>query len=137
MLILENLEKSRTELLQTAFNAESKFESRLAALALLDAQGLIRARESYGESWCKRGGVGAFMMLARKWDRLEEMLSKAEDKYDVLETVRKEVASPGPSSGEQLLDTIRDLRRYLMLVEEKLLEDGDFAAQAPFSRDNQ
>jgi hypothetical protein len=25
----------------------------------------------YDASWKKRGGVGAFMMLARKWDRLE------------------------------------------------------------------
>ena len=31
---------------------------------------LTFARISYGESWINRGGIGAFMNLARKWDRM-------------------------------------------------------------------
>ena len=43
-----------------------------------DITGLLKAERSYGDSWKKRGGVGAFMMLARKWDRLENQV-KAHD----------------------------------------------------------
>lgn len=59
--------------------------------------------EKYGESWKKRGGVGAFMMLARKWDRIEHQC--AQRGYDVL------------AVADLLLDDIRDLRNYLLLVE--------------------
>ena len=41
-----------------------------------DVTELEEAHESYGNSWRKRGGIGAYMMLARKWDRLE---NKAEE----------------------------------------------------------
>ena len=37
-----------------------------------DVHKLHEAEKSYGNSWKQRGGVGAFMMLARKWDRLEK-----------------------------------------------------------------
>ena len=36
-----------------------------------DVRELVEAEKSYGDSWRKRGGTGAFMMLARKWDRIE------------------------------------------------------------------
>ena len=36
-----------------------------------DIECLKNAEVSYGDSWRKRGGIGAFMMLARKWDRIE------------------------------------------------------------------
>lgn len=75
-----------------------------------DVGGLLEARKSYGESWCKRGGIGAFMMLARKMDRIENQAKNCG--WDVFEAVRK---YPGK---EGVLDDIRDLRRYLILVEE-------------------
>ena len=40
-------------------------------IAQNDLQALQRAEQSYGDSWKRRGGVGAFMMLARKFDRIE------------------------------------------------------------------
>ena len=43
-------------------------------VARADVTALEKAEESYGDSWKKRGGVGAFMMLARKWDRLEKQV---------------------------------------------------------------
>lgn len=61
----------------------------------------------YGRSWLKRGGVGAFMMLARKWDRVENDASK--QSFDILKAILV--------YDESLLDDIRDLRRYLLLVE--------------------
>ena len=39
-------------------------------LAHTDVEKLEEAQISYGDSWRSRGGVGAFMMLARKFDRI-------------------------------------------------------------------
>ena len=78
-------------------------------LANIDVAKLKHAQESYGDSWRSRGGVGAFMMLARKWDRIENQVSK--DGYDIFKTINSDPSSSG------ILDDIRDLRRYLLLVE--------------------
>ena len=78
-------------------------------LANIDVAKLKHAQESYGDSWRSRGGVGAFMMLARKWDRIENLVSK--DGYDIFKTINNDPSSSG------ILDDIRDLRRYLLLVE--------------------
>lgn len=101
----------------------------LNALALIskeDVEGLLKAQESYGDSWKRRGGVGAFMMLARKWDRLEQaMTARVEapkggslDRYDIF----TRTMSDGRAEG--LIDDIRDLRRYLLLVEGELRARG-------------
>jgi hypothetical protein len=65
--------------------------------------------EGYNASWKQRGGAGAFFMLARKWDRIEATV-KAKG-YDVFMAIAQDT---GP---EGVLDDIRDLRRYLLLVE--------------------
>jgi len=78
-------------------------------LANGDVTALEEAQKSYGDSWRKRGGVGAFMMLARKWDRIENQVGK--NSYDVFKTIRDDLTDTG------ILDDIRDLRRYLLLVE--------------------
>tara|TARA_R110000824_G_scaffold64402_2_gene168243 strand:+ start:15874 stop:16266 length:393 start_codon:yes stop_codon:yes gene_type:complete len=82
-----------------------------------DAYFLKKAFESYGDSWKKRGGVGAFMMLARKWDRLEHSLEK-KNQYDIFEAIEKDRRPEG------IIDDIRDLRRYLVLVETEMLTRG-------------
>ena len=78
-------------------------------LANLDVAKLREAQVSYGDSWRKRGGIGAFMMLARKWDRIENQVTK--EGYDIFKTINNDPSSTG------ILDDIRDLRRYLLLVE--------------------
>ena len=78
-----------------------------------DIECLAKAEESYGDSWKKRGGVGAFMMLARKWDRLENKTN--EYGWDIFEAIQDD------NRPEGILDDIRDLRRYLLLVEEYIL----------------
>ena len=78
-------------------------------LANLDVSKLEQAERSYGDSWRKRGGIGAFMMLARKWDRIENQVTK--DGYDIFESIYNDPSDTG------VLDDIRDLRRYLLLVE--------------------
>lgn len=111
--------------------AEAAFEESLCKVVDADVSALIKARKNYGESWCKRGGTGAFMMLARKWDRLENYLanppsehvgphatSPAFDKYDILRALGFDRRPEG------LIDDVRDLRRYLILVEAKLSELG-------------
>lgn len=79
-------------------------------LALEDVSVLKVKGQHYGRSWIKRGGVGAFMMLARKWDRIENDAEK--QGFDILAALRSSKAA-----GKDLLDDIADIRRYLLLVE--------------------
>tara|TARA_R100000482_G_scaffold42279_1_gene14676 strand:- start:1917 stop:2243 length:327 start_codon:yes stop_codon:yes gene_type:complete len=81
----------------------------ISKIANEDVDKLVKAQESYGDSWRSRGGVGAFMMLARKWDRIENQVTK--EGYDIFKTINNDPSSTG------ILDDIRDLRRYLLLVE--------------------
>jgi hypothetical protein len=90
--------------------------TQLEGIASHDVEGLMEAQQHYGDSWMKRGGVGAFMMLARKWDRLEQAVMARG--YDVFDTIRKDLRAEG------VVDDIRDLRRYLMLVEAKMIQEG-------------
>jgi hypothetical protein len=87
----------------------------LQTIADSDVVALEEAEKSYGDSWRKRGGVGAFMMLARKWDRIENQV-KAQQ-YDVFDAIQSDRRAEG------IMDDIQDLRRYLMLVEEHM-SDG-------------
>ena len=87
----------------------SEIIRQVDVLASLDTVKLQEAEQSYGDSWKQRGGVGAFMMLARKWDRLEKQAN--EFNYDVF------LAAAEDPREEGVLDDIRDLRRYLFLVE--------------------
>lgn len=80
-------------------------------LELTDKAALEKANKDYGDSWRRRGGVGAFMMLARKWDRIETQLKNNPPQWDVLQQLEIDDRPEG------LIDDIRDLRRYLMLVE--------------------
>lgn len=83
----------------------------ISDMALADVEELLEKQKSYGDSWKSRGGVGAFMMLARKWDRIENQVGEYD--YNVF------TALEGLYSGgvDGLLDDIQDLRRYLLLVE--------------------
>jgi|TARA_R100000315_G_scaffold62508_1_gene44625 hypothetical protein len=87
-----------------------------------DQKALTKAEEYYGNSWKKRGGVGAFMMLARKWDRIENQVTfqaqEGGDSYDIFRTLKDQADD---ETEEGIIDDIRDLRRYLLLVESELL----------------
>lgn len=92
-----------------------KYLDRLEYIASADIAVLKAKEETYQGSWKKRGGVGAFMMLARKWDRLENMC-QAED-WDIFKAI-----DSGMLSGEDgtALAEVQDLRRYLLLVEAEI-----------------
>jgi hypothetical protein len=92
------------------------FLHQLHAIGVEDAEGLKVAAQSYGHSWKSRGGVGAFMMLARKWDRLENRLRKC--LWDIFRAIATD------DRGEGVIDDVRDLRRYLMLVEGEMRARG-------------
>ena len=86
---------------------------RIEALGETDAEVLREKGRSYGSSWCRYGGVSAFMNLARKWDRLVHAV-QGEYKYDIF------AAAAADTRNEPILEDIRDLRRYLFLVEERI-----------------
>jgi hypothetical protein len=107
----EDLHSDRSDLLLKQISTE-------------DVNGLIKAARSYGDSWKKRGGIGAFMMLCRKWDRIEQQVSRPSmdlrdgrghvPQFDIFRHIETDKRPEG------LIDDIRDLRRYLMLVEEEM-----------------
>ena len=92
-------------------------------VAQVDVTKLHKAEQSYGNSWKQRGGVGAFMMLARKWDRLEKQVN--ESNYDIF------LAAEEDTRAEGILDDIQDLRRYLMLVEAEIIRKETTNEQEP------
>ena len=96
----------------------SKIIQKVNVLANDDVSALHEAEKSYGDSWKKRGGIGAFMMLARKWDRIENQSN--DYTYDIFLALEEDQRPEG------LIDDIRDLRRYLLLVEaEMALQNND------------
>jgi hypothetical protein len=116
-----------TDLTQDSGN---KFLELLETIGAEDAAGLKKAAESYGNSWKSRGGVGAFMMLARKWDRMEnrvkrevytatpEKMGRWAGPYDIFHHIAADPRAEG------VIDDVRDLRRYLMLVEAEMRARG-------------
>lgn len=106
-----------------------------------DVEELESAQKSYGDSWKKRGGTGAFMMLARKWDRIENFLGNLAKRAQANNQVN---ADGSPISNhdifaailmdtrrEGIIDDIRDLRRYLILVEAHMLATGGVEMPVP------
>lgn len=115
---------------------------RIALIAMDDAVVLKKKDAEYGGSWLRRGGIGAFMMLARKWDRLEtamqtkmsiqvahdpkvtggdgyseqDFYDDPVDKFDIITRAVEDGREEG------ILDDIGDLRRYLLLVEAEIRE---------------
>ncbi len=85
-------------------------EQRRLRSGAYEANFLEGRQATYGDSWKRRGGVGAFMMLARKWDRIENMTGD-----DI--KLRKAVET---NTGD-IIDDIDDLRRYLLLVEDECI----------------
>ena len=88
---------------------QKKFQEMLDIVEQ-DVEELVEAEKSYGNSWRKRGGIGAFMMLARKWDRIENQVRCTN--FDIFSAIRNDTRPEG------IIDDIHDLRRYLILVEQ-------------------
>ncbi len=69
---------------------------------------------AYGNSWKKRGDVGVLYTVARKWDRMEQIITNAMQKGEVTE---KGNINLKKSTGdyETFLDTIGDMGNYMFL----------------------
>lgn len=78
-----------------------------------DISEIKRKDLEYGGSWLKRQGVGAWMMACRKFDRLEEQIKRSN--WDVF------AAAEFDQRDEGVIDDLRDLRRYLCLIESEIL----------------
>lgn len=85
--------------------------SQIRDIANTDVDTLIKKGETYGRSWQNRGGAGAFMMLARKWDRIE----------NICKGVGYNIFKAGVNNTGEILDDIADLRAYLLLVESEVI----------------
>lgn len=100
---------------------------QLQAIADGDVANIEEKERAYGSSWKRRGGIGAFMMFARKFDRIEQRVSTeiaataeapAAQKHNLFQHILAD------RRAEPLLDDIRDLRRYLVLVEAEMAARG-------------
>lgn len=100
----------------------------LEAIAAIDVANVREKERTYRGSWKRRGGVGAFMMLARKWDRLEGMLGIVDGtQYNIFAAIE---AKPSGCDGSTLAE-VRDLRRYLLLVEAEMVSRGVVKIEQP------
>jgi len=88
----------------------------IAKQALSDVMLLARKNEAYGDSWKQRGGRGAWFTLVRPWDRLVNMVEQADDDIFAAGDLVHE------DKDSDILDSIRDVRNYLFLVEEEIKE---------------
>jgi hypothetical protein len=87
----------------------------LEAISQRDIATLHRKEATYGGSWKKRGGSGAFMVSFRKADRLENIA--ANYGYDIFKALAVDMSGADGSA----LAELRDLRQYLMLIEGEAL----------------
>jgi hypothetical protein len=94
-----------------------KYHRHLDAIVQADVEYVRRKDAQYDASWKKRDGVGAFFTIVRPWDRLESISRSVG--YDVFAKIREE-GLDGPDGS--LIACVRDLRRYLLLVEAEMTE---------------
>jgi len=77
-------------------------------LALGGDVAVLRARQTtYGDSWYRRGGVGAYMVGIRKWDRMRVQM---DTHGGLLRALEAQLWDPAG-----VLDDLLDLRRYMYL----------------------
>lgn len=85
-----------------------------------DVKTLQEKERTYKGSWKRRGGVGAAMMVLRKFDRLESMLQSEDINYDIFAAIE---GDPSGADGSPLAE-IRDARCYLTLIEAEMMARG-------------
>jgi len=90
------------------------------AVAAADCDVLRRKESTYRGSWKRRGGRGAWHVFARCWDRLANVVEDAAYADDVFAAI--EVQADGRDGTP--LAALRDLRRYLLLVEAEMVARG-------------
>ena len=110
-----------------------KYHKFLQPLVDEDVRFILEREKVYQSSWKKSGGRSAYFMLARKMDRLINMMNKKpKDFYEA--TIQHDIfakISDDPSGNDgTVLAEIRDLRRYLIMVESEMMSQG--VVELPF-----
>jgi len=92
-----------------------------------DVRFLIEREALYKGSWKKSGGRSAYFMLVRKIDRIQNIMSQkpttieeAIAQHDIFEKIKEDPSGKDAT----LLSEVRDLRRYLLLVESEMIAKG-------------
>lgn len=106
--------------------------NHIAAVAARDVAALEQKEATYQGSWKRRGGVGAWMMIVRKTDRLDGMLAEGGAfGFDIFKAIAAQTeyehaTYPAGREGTDgtVLAEVRDLRRYLLLVEAEMVARG-------------
>lgn len=83
----------------------------------------IAKEATYKGSWAKRGGKGAFFVMARKWDRIEEAC-KAQD-WDIFKALQVDKALDG------MFDDMIDHIGYYLLILAYMLNHIDTPPDDP------
>ena len=96
------MDKSREQELEQEF----PYLARIESISDEIRNTLYSKEADYQGSWKKSGGQGAFMMLARKWDRIEAIAKK--NGYDLFDSLIR-------NDGD-VADDVKDLIGYLLLV---------------------
>lgn len=94
-----------------------KYHRHLESIANADIEYVRHKDAQYEASWKKRGGAGAFFTIVRPWDRFDSISRAAH--YDVFSKIREE-GLQGPDGS--LIACVRDIRRYLLLLEAEMTE---------------
>jgi hypothetical protein len=109
-----------------------KYHRHLGQIADADLNYIKLKDCQYDASWKKRGGPGAWFTIVRPWDRLSTFMEQPKEgggfmdgiprwnQHDIFGAVRAE-GLEGPDGS--VIACIRDLRRYLLLVEAHMTEE--------------
>ncbi len=133
-------------------DSDRGFLDQLQPIADDDVRAIEEKETDYGDSWRRNGGIGAFMIFARKWDRIKqrvttEVAPPQEQQIDLDLPDLDKASGPMKASrdnilehiaadrrAEPILDDIRDLRQFLLLTEAEMVARG--AVQIGSARDD-
>lgn len=96
-------------------NTSMTYMDHLRAVALAGVALIVKKTKTYGPSWKKRGGAGAWFTTVRPWDRLESIVGQHGG--DVFAAVS---ADPSGKDGSALA-CLRDIRNYTILIEAEMV----------------
>jgi hypothetical protein len=105
-----------------------EYHRYLKPVALEDVRFVIEKDTSYAASWKQSGGRSAWFMLKRKMDRLIAIMHDHDLPRTLAEAMRQDdifakiKEKPGGEDGSTIAE-IRDLRRYLLLVEAEMINE--------------
>lgn len=95
-----------------------KYHRQLQQITRDDVSFVEDKDTQYDASWKRHGGVGAFFTIVRPWDRLYNYAKQRG--FDLFEMIGEE-GLEGPDGS--VIACVRDMRRYLLLVEAHMAEE--------------